>query len=1190
MFFVRNVLIRIVVLVLVFWAVPVAGSTASGVAIGSAAVAISPSAGVPAGWGGRSAPHVRGLAAPAPSQAQDPTVSDEARRRVVDGLLRALNDENEAVRARALEALAGMRDERAIPGLLQALSDAREGIRASALEALAQFSTPEAIGGLMIGLKDASPAVRALAARHVSRLIGARPLQNDPQDVEILTGLLLLQDAEPDVRAEAVAGLSQLRRPEAVPSLLPMLQDADTQVRVETAVALGLLADPRAIDALTAALTDAEPAVREEAARALGLIARGQPRAPASPTRAPTERPARITGVAGGADDTNGDGATAPSVVVPVPPRPPVPSDPPPSPPVPSPASRPAGASVIVPVPPQESSSLTTENPLESLREQLGQALTDASLPFTPEQERAIVLMMEERRLASESLFGDLMNFSSGPTSGQEADRLKSAIEWMRGEFATRISRYLTTEQLSVWTAFETAMDLSTVGGREERRGGGRAQGAGQTQFVRINNNTFTAENSFYRRGGGGFGGGGGRGGRGLGNFRAGGGGGRGRGGGGRGRSSGTAEVIERGGFGAWHGTSEFLFKDEALNARNAFASNKPSYQERQLSVDVGGPAISGRLTTEFSVRFNRTENVGTVRATLADDSVFALGITRPLITRSIFSRNTYQVADAHSLRVNYESLAITRENQGIGDFTLPERASAFEGRNWRVEALQFSAFSNTSIFESRFNVLTTKNETVPFTDTVRINVLDAFRGGGSQNQAENTNRTWDFSSLYTRFGEALTIKAGWAGTYRQQRAFSTNNFGGTFAFSSLDAFRAGTPLNYRVRRGDPLLETTQLELGAYIQNDLNLSSRFTLMFGVRYDGQTNFDDSNNVAPRLAFAYSIGPATVIRGGAGIFYSRLNIGQVEDQRRLDGTRQFELVIDRPSYPDPFIEGRIRTTFPSVRVTDPLLQAPSNVVGMLSVERTFARNLLVTASYDYQREDQRFRLRNLNAPVDITSPVLRSCRPEQDASTCLRPDPNRGNVVNLESTGHEIRHALRLSARQRFSIFNVTANYTLQRAFADNSGISLPMDNYDLRADWGRSSDARHSVNTTVNAQLPLGIFLSGTAIANSGRYYTITTGKDGNRDTQVNDRPPGVPRNSARGPRFLNLNFNVSKAVFLDGPGAGTRKNINVFANLTNAFNWVHLGTPSGVLTSPSFGQSTSAFSPREVEIGLRFQF
>ena len=47
---------------------------------------------------------------------------------------------------------------------------------------------------------------------------------------------------------------------------------------------------------------------------------------------------------------------------------------------------------------------------------------------------------------------------------------------------------------------------------------------------------------------------------------------------------------------------------------------------------------------------------------------------------------------------------------------------------------------------------------------------------------------------------------------------------------------------------------------------------------------------------------------------------------------------------------------------------------------------------------------------------------------------------------------------------------------------------------------------------------------------------------------------------------------------------------NVFANMTNAFNHVHLGTPSGVMTSPNFRRITSAFDPREIEVGIRFQF
>jgi hypothetical protein len=48
--------------------------------------------------------------------------------------------------------------------------------------------------------------------------------------------------------------------------------------------------------------------------------------------------------------------------------------------------------------------------------------------------------------------------------------------------------------------------------------------------------------------------------------------------------------------------------------------------------------------------------------------------------------------------------------------------------------------------------------------------------------------------------------------------------------------------------------------------------------------------------------------------------------------------------------------------------------------------------------------------------------------------------------------------------------------------------------------------------------------------------------------------------------------------------------VNVFVNMTNAFNRTNLRQPSGVMSSPNFGRSTSAESPREVEAGVRFQF
>jgi hypothetical protein len=123
-----------------------------------------------------------------------------------------------------------------------------------------------------------------------------------------------------------------------------------------------------------------------------------------------------------------------------------------------------------------------------------------------------------------------------------------------------------------------------------------------------------------------------------------------------------------------------------------------------------------------------------------------------------------------------------------------------------------------------------------------------------------------------------------------------------------------------------------------------------------------------------------------------------------------------------------------------------------------------------------------------------------------------------------------------------------------------------------------------------------VYLTTSISARSGSKYNITTGRDDNRDGITNDRPAGLPKYSGRGPRFFNLSFNFSKAFQLRGASAGaggrgsSGPQVNVFANLNNALNMTHFGVPSGVMTSPFFGRPTSATSPREIEVGMRFQF
>jgi hypothetical protein len=65
-----------------------------------------------------------------------------------------------------------------------------------------------------------------------------------------------------------------------------------------------------------------------------------------------------------------------------------------------------------------------------------------------------------------------------------------------------------------------------------------------------------------------------------------------------------------------------------------------------------------------------------------------------------------------------------------------------------------------------------------------------------------------------------------------------------------------------------------------------------------------------------------------------------------------------------------------------------------------------------------------------------------------------------------------------------------------------------------------------------------------------------------------------------------VSFNISKAFPIGSDGM----NVNVFANMDNAFNRTNLNTPISNLSSSRFGQYVSASSPRSIRAGLRWSF
>ena len=791
---------------------------------------------------------------------------------------------------------------------------------------------------------------------------------------------------------------------------------------------------------------------------------------------------------------------------------------------------------------------LTARNPVDELKDQLTQALEEAGIPLTSDQERQLALLVEEERQAAENLFGATWDFSQGPPQGEQQDQALAGIRWMYDAMKSKLPVYLSEAQTAAWESYQIEQDVAFY----EEDSADAGAGSGRIQQIRVTNNAFNVETATA--------------------------------GGSRGLDEGGArtEVIERGGIGAFHGNFRLTLQDESLNARNPFADNKPPYYERTVYANVSGPVIRDRLSLNFTVDDNKQENVGTVQAETLDGP-FSLGVTRPTLNRFYDVKSVLQLADAHSLITSFQYATEDRRNENVGDFSLPERASRTEGRNYMIDMREISILSERTVHDVSFRLNKEHSETNPFSNAPRIDVKGAVEAGGAQNQSRNDRDIYELSNLVYFAGDTLTMRSGVQAWHMRQSINSEEDFFGAFTFSDLASYRAGRPLQYSRKCCDPLFEMSQTQVALFSQNDFRLTNTFTLMLGVRYQIQTNIRDRNNFDPRIGFAYAIGNSTVIRGGTAIFTGWLQANQIETFSRLDGERRYEIQIDNPGWPEPETSGSVRPR--SYRVIEPNTKAPYYWVSQLALERSLPNNLFVTVAYDVSRGLKNNRTRDLNAPLPGTE---------------VRPQPDIGQIAQYQSSGGSLHQHFIATLRQRFSIFNITADYQFFRGKSDESvrargnDVALPANSYDLSQEWGLHQNPRHTFNAGVNSRLPLDVYLTTVIEATSGRRYTVTTGKDDNNDGSINDRPAGVRKNSEVGPHFFNVSFNFSKAFAFNGGalqgGSGSGPQLNVFANLNNAFNMTHPGTPSGVMTSRFFMRSFNATSPRTIEAGMRFQF
>ncbi len=394
--------------------------------------------------------------------------------------------------------------------------------------------------------------------------------------------------------------------------------------------------------------------------------------------------------------------------------------------------------------------------------------------------------------------------------------------------------------------------------------------------------------------------------------------------------------------------------------------------------------------------------------------------------------------------------------------------------------------------------------------------------------------------------------------------------------------------------------------------------------------------DPNNVSPRAGLTWDPigGGRTIVRGGYGRFYDKVfllvarNALLARQSISLSGanaTTQFAAGAFPESNQLP---SGFSLSKPSINLSDPKMSIPyvdqvsfgveqqigTNWSAAVNVVRNWGSDLLVS---DNTNLGPPTVLTAANAAsLGVSSPSAQQIgRPYYGSTNRLNALYN--NIQLVSSSGWSSYYGVQFTVQKRLADgYSVRANYILSESKDDGSDFTQaeqPNDPYNRRAERSYSAEhQRHRVTLTGVWELPYGrndqtdghpvlrgVFggwtMSGTFTYRSGTAENPSVGSDVNVDgNSSTDRPivDGVMagRNSYVGADYASVNLRLSKRFKFDRRRALLLQleAFNLF-NRTN-FGGVNMTWGTTAAARDTFGTFTSANAPRELQLGVKFEF
>jgi hypothetical protein len=714
------------------------------------------------------------------------------------------------------------------------------------------------------------------------------------------------------------------------------------------------------------------------------------------------------------------------------------------------------------------------------------------------------------------------------------------------------------------------------------------------------------------------------------------------------------------------HGSASARFRRKDMSNRPFFlnpSARKPDTHVDNYTATLGGPIVKdkwffygGYEYVDRDLSADRVISVTPANATrlgLSSTTVPASGVIPATQSVNFFLGKTdYELAPAHKLSARYFFFKNNSPYNILGGLNTVDWGTDFQDRMDSASAQLISSFGPDRLNElrvqfARRHQARTASEGAGTGPAITVSGVANFGGpvaGVSDAGFDFSQKIWQIIDNFTLLHGRHSFKAGFDVQYIDD--YRQNNLFQLYTFPTIDAYlaaRNGTsPRSYSTFQqlvGDPTVAYNSTFVSLFVQDDLRLSDRLKILFGLRYDLFKVPDarpfatnplsrefkvDRNNVAPRAGFAWTLDSSgrTVLRASSGIMYEPPLLNFYEDAIQRNGDpRTLTATLSPTSLGAPAFPATLSDLPPgfarplqSIVAMDADFRTQYSILSNVQLERALTSDLSVALGYVSSIG------RNMPVLVDTnlvpTGLTLGDGRPvfSTAVTSATRVSPAFNHVDTFRSVGKGTYNALTVTLNKRMSHgFQAHASYTLAKG-EDNAPLT---GTYVVGSGDDRLSDPTNvdrdqalvpfnQTHTFIFSGLlaprvsgggagaallsnnQLGIIVQ----ANSGLPFNIRVNRDLNLDGVQNDRPIGIERNAGRLGRVFNVDARYVRFIPLG------RLRADLFVEAKNVFNTQNVasvnrvvgvdaaGNPSAPLAFPGL----TGYLQRNVQAGIKLNF